>query len=92
MIDAKTANELTISSLSPVDNTTKRIVEKLLKFIDKGIRKQCKKGLTKFQFETNYYLEILEEAKLQLEALGFRVDILGPYLLSDYRYTMKVVW
>ena len=89
MIDINTAVRTTERKRKKCkkDNTEKDY-QRFLKYLNKKIIKACKKG----SFDVGCERKILDRLKTDLNNLGYKVNIRGPFYSLDTYWEIRISW
>lgn len=93
MITAREAKDLTIShKKTPKVDPKDKEYEDLIKYINKEILKESKKGRSYILLETNCRKGNLDKLEKYLTELGYNVIIRGPFIMDFGHYEVRVIW
>ena len=70
-------------------NATEKVYKSFLKYLNKKIKKACKKGNNDCIFDVVCANEVLDRLKYDLENMGYNVIVRGPFLFGDMYYTIR---
>ena len=73
-------------------NATEKVYKSFLKYLNKKIKKACKKGNNDCIFDVVCANEVLDRLKYDLENMGYNVIVRGPFLFGDMYYTIRIGW
>lgn len=73
-------------------DTTEKGYQSFLKYLNKKIKKECKKGNNDCIFDVVCANEVLDRLKYDLENMGYNVIVRGPFLFGDMYYTIRIGW
>ena len=73
-------------------DTTEKDYKAFLKYLNKKIKKACKKGNFDYCFDATCESKILDRLKTDLNNNGYKVNIRGPFYGLDVYWEIRVSW